>query len=212
MIRVVGCPRSGLGYTAKVLRHLGYRVGHERMGEDGIADWHQMPADVGPGDMVIHVVRDPRPVTASLRTMLNASLRDIRKATGMQLDREPNTGESLRRRLKYWQLWNTMWWSFGYGQKLSPEGDFSNPYVSIRVERLISGLVGFFLHHTGVYQDNDRLAAATGVPTNYHSRSDRPIYQLPDEEEFAAAMEGVCGHDYQGPGLTEQLCCSSPKV
>ncbi|UOQ84350.1 hypothetical protein [Gracilibacillus salinarum] len=36
---VLGHPRSGTGFTAKLLRQFGYDIGHESMGADGISSW-----------------------------------------------------------------------------------------------------------------------------------------------------------------------------
>ena len=69
-LRVVGNPRCGSGYLAKLLRASGFEVGHERMMEDGIVSWLCVVDDLNPPrwtesirnaefDHTILYVRDP---------------------------------------------------------------------------------------------------------------------------------------------------------
>jgi len=44
LILGVGHPRTGTGYTAKLLQSWGLDVGHEKMGEHGTVDWSLAPA------------------------------------------------------------------------------------------------------------------------------------------------------------------------
>jgi len=39
MLLVTGHPRTGTGYVAKVLQSLGFEIGHEHLGMDGIVSW-----------------------------------------------------------------------------------------------------------------------------------------------------------------------------
>jgi hypothetical protein len=69
-ILVVGHPRTGTGYTAKLLQSWGLDVGHETMGEDGTSDWslatreRSLWQDLNFGDYewdtIIYCVRDPK--------------------------------------------------------------------------------------------------------------------------------------------------------
>ena len=69
-ILVVGHPRTGTGYTAKLLQSWGLDVQHEKMGEDGTSDWslvtriQSLWQKVEYSDFiwnnVIYCVRDPR--------------------------------------------------------------------------------------------------------------------------------------------------------
>lgn len=38
----VGHPRTGTGYTASLLNHLGFKVGHEKLMDDGIVAWQML--------------------------------------------------------------------------------------------------------------------------------------------------------------------------
>ena len=70
LILGVGHPRTGTGYTAKLLQSWGLDVGHERMGEHGTIDWSLVPAkkslwqpvDFNEWDwqLIIYCIRDPR--------------------------------------------------------------------------------------------------------------------------------------------------------
>lgn len=71
LILGVGHPRTGTGYTAKLLQSWGLDVGHEVMGECGTVDWSLAPGKksiwVGGADFrewdwehIIYCVRDPR--------------------------------------------------------------------------------------------------------------------------------------------------------
>ena len=71
LILGVGHPRTGTGYTAKLLQSWGLDVGHEKMGEHGTVDWSLAPASksiwIGGADFrewdwehIIYCIRDPR--------------------------------------------------------------------------------------------------------------------------------------------------------
>lgn len=77
-VLVVGHPKSGTGYMAKLLQAHGLGVGHERMGRNGIASWmfaavttsvpHSFDGSARAlfeFHYVLHVVRHPLPVIAS---------------------------------------------------------------------------------------------------------------------------------------------------
>ena len=76
LILGVGHPRTGTGYTAKLLQSWGLDVGHEVMGEHGTVDWSLAPGekslwqDVDFKDFdwehIIYCVRDPRDSIASI--------------------------------------------------------------------------------------------------------------------------------------------------
>lgn len=76
-ILVVGHPRTGTGYTAKLLQSWGLDVQHERMGEDGTSNWTyaavESDAPLFDGRFsdhewhtIIYCVRDPRGTIASV--------------------------------------------------------------------------------------------------------------------------------------------------
>jgi hypothetical protein len=81
MFVVTGCGRSGTAYTAALLSTVGVRCGHERLFTpwidappgpaaelDGDASWLAAPfvGALGASDLVVHQVRDPMAVVASL--------------------------------------------------------------------------------------------------------------------------------------------------
>jgi hypothetical protein len=76
LILGVGHPRTGTGYTAKLLSSWGLDVGHERLGRDGTVDWSlgagedSIWQDVDFRDWkwqhIIYCVRDPRQSLASI--------------------------------------------------------------------------------------------------------------------------------------------------
>jgi hypothetical protein len=71
----LGHPRTGTGYTAKLLQSWGLDVGHEKMGEDGTVDWSlaagkSLWQDVDIKDFdwkhIVYCVRDPKATIPSL--------------------------------------------------------------------------------------------------------------------------------------------------
>lgn len=76
LILGLGHPRTGTGYTAKILQSWGLDVGHETMGEHGTVDWSLSPsgksiwqdADFNGFDWqhIIYCVRDPKESIASI--------------------------------------------------------------------------------------------------------------------------------------------------
>jgi len=76
LILGLGHPRTGTGYTAKLLQSWGLDVGHEKMGEHGTVDWSLSAGDRSlwqdadfkdcEWQHIIYCVRDPRETIASL--------------------------------------------------------------------------------------------------------------------------------------------------
>ena len=76
LILGVGHPRTGTGYTAKLLQSWGLDVGHESMGEHGTVDWSLAPGEESlwqgvnfkefNWEHIIYCVRDPRDSIASI--------------------------------------------------------------------------------------------------------------------------------------------------
>ncbi len=105
---VTGHPRTGTGYMASLLRGLGFDVGHEKAGADGLSSWmFAADADRYPyakdkvaarrsslhWNVLLHVVRDPATAVASImRDNIWAPLsyqfrrEHILKQTGLDLD------------------------------------------------------------------------------------------------------------------------------
>lgn len=79
---ITGHSRSGTGYMSELMKSLGYDVGHEKYGEDGISSWvHAHPTLTVPWyrtksrsglgfEKVFHVVREPMDVISSTLTDL----------------------------------------------------------------------------------------------------------------------------------------------
>jgi len=86
MFIVTGHPRSGTGMAAKMLRQVGFDIGHERLGVDGISSWmwvaaetqvpygHGYDARVADDAFWIYLVRDPIDCLASVVFTENGSL------------------------------------------------------------------------------------------------------------------------------------------
>jgi hypothetical protein len=110
-VLVTGCGRSGTKYISFVLRRLGLDVGHERMGNDGIASWCMavnaesvawgVPASHYRFEHVLHQVRHPLEAIASIATFKEPSWRFIYAHTPIAAN-EP----LLLRSAKYWYHWN----------------------------------------------------------------------------------------------------------
>jgi hypothetical protein len=87
MLLVAGCPRSGTHYTAALLQHLGLRVAHEAVREDGTVSWVHITSGtyVVPErnrskevsnegfDRILHQVRHPLKVISSMQTLRKCS-------------------------------------------------------------------------------------------------------------------------------------------
>lgn len=111
---VVGHPRSGTGYMAKLFQAYGFDVGHERMGEDGIsafqyaadaeAPWTHCRRGAYKFGTVIHVVREPRKVIASAAaTLHNASWEYMHRFVSFPCD-----ACSVARAVWTWVGWNKL--------------------------------------------------------------------------------------------------------
>ena len=103
LILGIGHPRTGTGYTARLLRLWGLEVGHETMGEDGIVAW-QLGDMKNPNPIfleeglnynsyewlnVIYCVRDPRESLASIAYTETKTLEYRSKHAGFRLVDNP---------------------------------------------------------------------------------------------------------------------------
>lgn len=114
---VIGCPRSGTGQMAAVLRACGMDVGHEQLGRNGISSWMWAVEDAaavpyGPprnGDKIGQlwmVTRNPPDAIASMAyTLLPPSWAFIRKHVGTvgYSARQP-----LARAMVAWASWTSL--------------------------------------------------------------------------------------------------------
>lgn len=102
---VVGCPRSGTGYTSRVFRAAGFEVGHESLRGFGTSDYgrvvRRIPSSVG----VLHQVRHPLNCMTSMQTILESSFQWLVRCiaiTGARFDPERRTETCAR----IWLLYN----------------------------------------------------------------------------------------------------------
>jgi hypothetical protein len=115
MIAITGCARAGTAYTASLLHHMGYDVGHEELGRDGIVSWPIAAATIespwGPSpakiltiaDVVLHQVREPLSAIRSVQTLEDSSWDFI--CSNIPCRR----GDSLLlRAAQYWLHWNLL--------------------------------------------------------------------------------------------------------
>ncbi len=131
---ITGCGRSGTLYATEVWRSLGLDIRHERpipphgsMGRDGVASWFMTVDDPNPPfgpsaagykfDLVLHVVRDPLKVIASvaqfiLRKGLSSPKYIERYAPETRLNARERTLEPkqqfILRAARYWYHWNLL--------------------------------------------------------------------------------------------------------
>lgn len=88
---IIGHPRSGTGFAAKVLQAAGRDIGHERLGADGISSWmwatrrpvvpwgDGVPSDTLTAKHVAYIVRQPLELVNSVAFTERAS-EDYRRA------------------------------------------------------------------------------------------------------------------------------------
>lgn len=110
-IMISGCGRSGTRYITFVLRRLGMDVGHERIGNDGIASWcTAVETEALPWgesiknvtfNKIFHQVRHPLKVIPSVCTFKENSWQLICNYIPCSMD-EP----VMLRSAKYWYYWN----------------------------------------------------------------------------------------------------------
>lgn len=87
-IIVLGLPRSGTGYISKLLQNNKYDVLHEEMGLNGTSDWRLVSSyERKPNDFVIHIVRNPLDVLASISfTVSYNAITKLKEETGTEND------------------------------------------------------------------------------------------------------------------------------
>lgn len=100
LILGLGHPRTGTGYTTKLLQSWGLDVGHEKLGKDGIVDWSlaagkSLWQDVNLKDWnwqhIIYCVRDPKKSIPSIVYTEDTKSRSIgfRKENGVVIRENP---------------------------------------------------------------------------------------------------------------------------
>jgi hypothetical protein len=73
---ITGFGASGTKYTATIFQKLGYDVGHEKDGKDGVVSWKHLTKHENYG-IILHQVRHPLKVLGSAVTGRNSSLEYI---------------------------------------------------------------------------------------------------------------------------------------
>lgn len=115
LLLVTGCARSGTTYIAKVLKHCGLKVSHEKISPDGVVSWLMVvtsdSAPYGPPYVegaykhIFHQVRCPLKTIASVYcNEPPESWRYIQKF----LPQIKNTDSVLIKCVKYWIYWNLL--------------------------------------------------------------------------------------------------------
>jgi len=108
-IAITGCGRSGTLYITRVLRQLGLNIGHETARTNdpkpaGNVSWYLAPIVDPTKYFVIHQVRHPVRVIASLWTLGNPSWEYIYKHAPSISPDSPR----LLQGMQYWVEWNKM--------------------------------------------------------------------------------------------------------
>lgn len=116
-VLITGTGRSGTHYTARLLQTLGLDVPHEQIGEHGTASWKHIRSGVfeviGKNrtqhidshgfDQIIHQVRHPLKVIASMQTFSLSSWSYMAKFIDIDTEASP-----LMRGMQAWLRWNEM--------------------------------------------------------------------------------------------------------
>ena len=110
MFLVTGLPRSGTGYAASMLKAMGIDAGHETIGPAGCVSWlHTATGSVSwrgtiepqAWDTVVHLVRHPLDVIASMATLRDESFEFMFAHIG-----HPGGERGLRWYMYAWMQWN----------------------------------------------------------------------------------------------------------
>lgn len=171
LILGVGHPRTGTGYTAKLLQSWGLDVGHEVMGEHGTVDWSLAPGekslwqDVDFKDFdwehIIYCVRDPRDSIPSIVYTEN-----VRKVSETFRQKKSNfyhhdnpIVRAINSLLEWDNLINNM-----------------NPNIIYRIEKDSKDLYEYLKQHTDVAWDESTIG------TRYNQRNHKNWEEM--ESEF----------------------------
>lgn len=117
MLLITGCGRSGTHYTARLLQEMGLDIPHEAVGKDGAASWkHTAPGvfvyigknresviDTAGFDRVLHQVRHPLKVIASMQTFSDSSWAYMAKSIELDLAADP-----VVKGMQAWIGWNQL--------------------------------------------------------------------------------------------------------
>jgi hypothetical protein len=100
---IIGCPRSGFRYIARVFQEVGLKVEHERWMKNGIADWRMTPEEMPPDVLVLHQLRHPLDTIGSMQTIAAESWELLGKHTSA---REKH--DLITRGMRAWLEWNKL--------------------------------------------------------------------------------------------------------
>jgi len=117
MLLITGCGRSGTHYTARLLQEMGLDVPHERVGKDGAASWKHIVSgnfvyvgknreaeiDSSGFDRILHQVRHPLKVIASMQTFSDSTWTYMAKSIDLDLKAKP-----VKRAMQAWVRWNQL--------------------------------------------------------------------------------------------------------
>jgi hypothetical protein len=100
-IIVIGCPRSGFRYIARVFTEAGLPVGHEHWRECGRADYTMTPQKMPVDALVLHQMRKPLDVIGSMQTIQDRSWELLMKHTSAN-----KTHDLIERGMRAYLEWN----------------------------------------------------------------------------------------------------------
>ena len=151
-ILVVGHPRTGTGYTAKLLQSWGLDVQHERMGEDGTSDWSLASGDKSlwqdvnfkdyEWDIIIYCVRDPRDSIASVvyTEDIIKNSKDFRNKNGKIYHNDNPIVRAINSLVEWDRLITGM-----------------NPSITYRIEKDSKDLYEYLKNHTDIVWNNSHV-------------------------------------------------------
>ena len=115
MLLITGCGRSGTHFTSALFQHLGLDLPHESIGRDGAASWkhivsgtfvylgknREVEIDSSGFTTIIHQVRHPLKVIASMQTFSDSTWHHMAKHIPLDLNRP-----TVVRAMQAWVGWN----------------------------------------------------------------------------------------------------------
>ena len=184
-LAIVACGRSGTRYMSKVLRAVGFDVGHERPGKYGVVDWHLAGLESGLdcAGLVWHQVRDPVAVIDSFQTVM-------RRTWKFACNAEPRISEMtdvLLRSMQYWLYWN---------QRC--ENLASRTYRVEQMPELLPELLGAL----GEDMPEGAMGRVLKVSTKDHAREANSVRMEVSSNYFPVTWERMASRD---KGLTMQI-------
>lgn len=117
MLLITGCGRSGTHFSSELCKHMGLDVPHEAVGRDGAASWkhivsgtfvyigknREVEIDASGFTTIIHQVRHPLKVIASMQTFSDSTWHHMAKFIDLDTKRSP-----VVRAMQAWVGWNEL--------------------------------------------------------------------------------------------------------